>query len=634
MAEKPTKIQRLRYAFDNTMAAGPVALIMWLVIATAIVIVIATLLLHFGGIGPEDGAPLKDDEALWASLMRTLDAGAVGADVGWGFRAIMLVVTFWGIFVVSSLIGILSAGVQQKLDELRKGRSIVLEHGHTVILNWSPSIFDIIGELAVAHADDRKFRIVVLAQKDKVEMEDELGAKLDLPGNVRVICRSGDPTDLNDLKIVNLENSGAVIVVASDEPGADSQSIKTILALVYDPNRRKEPYRIAAEFRSAANAAIGKDVGGTEAQIVQADDLLSRIIVQCSRQAGLSAVYSELLDFAGCEIYTLNIPELHGRPYSDAVMAFDKGAIIGICDPQGNVTLNPPMEHIISPQMRAVMIVEDKKSVHLSSTKSRMVDLSSVREAPAKNQGPERTLILGWNRRAPTIVAELASYMTPGSTLTIAADMPDLEQRTAGIVLPNDNLKVFFVVSDTGQQATLGKLDVLSYDHVIVLAYSDELSMQAADTRTLVTLLHLRRVSASAGKHINIVSEMTDIRNRELADITQADDFVVSNRLVSLMLAQASENEATAAIFKDLLDEDGSEIYMRPVEDYVSIAQPVNFFTITESARRRGETAFGYWRKPNSGADTGAPTGVILNPVKAEHVLFAKGDHVIVLAAA
>ena len=39
----------------------------------------------------------------------------------------MLVVTLGGIFVVSALIGVLSAGVDSKLDELRKGRSRVLE---------------------------------------------------------------------------------------------------------------------------------------------------------------------------------------------------------------------------------------------------------------------------------------------------------------------------------------------------------------------------------------------------------------------------------------------------------------------------------------------------------------------------
>ncbi len=154
--------------------------------------------------------------------------------------------------------------------------------------------------------------------------------------------------------------------------------------------------------------------------------------------------------------------------------------------------------------------------------------------------------------------------MAPGSVLTIAASTPEFEAEIAALALPNDNMTVSHVVIETSSKSALEALDIPSYDHVLVLGYSDHMSMQSADTRTLITLLHLRKIAESAGLHINVVSEMTDVRNRELAEVTRADDFVVSNKLVSLMLAQASENEFMAAIFDELLDVEGSEIYMRP----------------------------------------------------------------------
>ena len=55
---------------------------------------------------------------------------------------------------------------------------------------------------------------------------------------------------------------------------------------------------------------------------------------------------------------------------------------------------------------------------------------------------PERTLILGWNRRGPIITYELSRYVAPGSILTIAADTPDLEQEVAGLPVVGDNLSV------------------------------------------------------------------------------------------------------------------------------------------------------------------------------------------------
>src|SRR3546814_19921710 len=80
-----------------------------------------------------------------------------------------------------------SSDLEEKLDELRKGRSRVLETEHTIILNWSPSIFDVISELVIANQSRRNPRIVIMANKDKVEMEDEIATKVTEIG--RASCR-------------------------------------------------------------------------------------------------------------------------------------------------------------------------------------------------------------------------------------------------------------------------------------------------------------------------------------------------------------------------------------------------------------------------------------------------------------
>ena len=168
---------------------------------------------------------------------------------------------------------------------------------------------------------------------------------------------------------------------------------------------------------------------------------------------------------------------------------------------------------------------------------------------------------------------------------------------------------------------------------MLVLGYSDHMDAQGTDTRTLVTLLHLRKIAEAAGAHINVVSEMIDVRNRELAEVTRADDFVVSNKLVSLMLAQASENENIGAIFGDLLDEQGSEIVMRKAESYLELGQPMTFYTVTEACRRRGEVALGHVRKrPGMDMDPRKMGGVTVNPKKSETLTYEAGDKIIVLA--
>lgn len=629
---KPGLGARLRYAFDRSMAAGTIALIAWLGLLSLLIIAVAGLFVALIRVAPEGGEPMGFVEAAWASLMRTLDPGTMSGDAGWSFRLIMLLVTLAGIFIVSALIGVLSSGLASRLDELRKGRSIVLERDHTIIFNWSPSIFDVIAELVIANESRRRPRIVVMSGKDKVEMEDEIAAKVPDTKNTRIICRSGDPTDLYDIGIVNPATARSIIILAPEEEDADSRVIKTILALVDDPGRRAARYLIAAEIREAQNAEVARVVGGPEVQLVLADDLLSRIAAQSMRQPGLSAVYTELLDFHGCEIYTVEQPALTGKTFGEALFAYETSTLIGLCGADGVVSLNPPMETMIEAGMKAIVIAEDDDRIEVSEHAS--AEPLAVPAPPAiPAAAPERTLMLGWNRRGPRIALELSRYVAPGSLLTIAADTPALAADFAGLALAGDHLRVELKRIDTSRHGEIEALDPTSYDHVLVLGYSDDMAAQPADTRTLVTLLHLRRLVEGAAGRISVVSEMIDVRNRELAEVARIDDFVVSNKLVSLMLAQASENEHLEEIFRDLLDEEGSEICLRAAADYVALGENASFHEVTRAAAARGEVAIGHHIPSRAGApDARRMGGIVINPPKAEPVAYTAQDRIIVLA--
>ena len=208
--------QKLHYKFDNLMSRGTVALIGWLGSLSLILVTAAGIIITITGFSQDESESLGFIEAAWESLMRTLDPGTMGGDTGWGFRIIMLSVTLGGIFIVSTLIGVLASGISTKLDELRKGHSFVVEKNHTLILGWSEKIFPIISELVIANENQKNPVIVILASKDKVEMEDELATRVPVIKNTRVICRSGNTIDLYDLEIVNPHDSKSIICLASE----------------------------------------------------------------------------------------------------------------------------------------------------------------------------------------------------------------------------------------------------------------------------------------------------------------------------------------------------------------------------------------------------------------------------------
>jgi voltage-gated potassium channel Kch len=623
---KPSFLDRARYFFDNTMSRGPIALIGWLALLSAVVIFVVAIFVWGVGIAAE--ATLSDQ--MWAYMMQALGGYDPMSDANWSFRLSTLVVTFTGIFVTSTLIGVLTAGIEGKLEDLRKGRSKVIELNHTVILGWSPQVFSIISELVIANESQPKSCIAILSDRDKVEMEDEIRDKVGSTGRTRIVCRTGSPMDMNDLDLVSLQTSKSIVVLAPEDDDPDASVIKTLLAITKSPGRRPEPYHIVAEIHNAKNLAVARMIGQEEAELMFVGDLIARITAQTCRQSGLSVVYTELMNFEGDEIYFQKEPNLVGRTFGEALLAYEHSAVMGLCFQDGQVKLNPPMDTVIQAGDQVIAISEDEDTLVLSGSVDFGIDEAAICTPQPAEQMPEQVLILGWNWRAPTIISELDGYVAPASSVILVTDHTDCDAELTQCCGELQNLSLDLRQGDIADRGLLDDLPFDEIDHVILLSCLD-LGAQLADARTLVTLLHLRDIAGGLARPFSIVSEMRDIRNRQLAEVTRADDFVISDKLISLILSQISENKALRPVFDDLFDPEGAEIYLKAASEYVELGRSVSFYTVVEAARRRDEIALGYRLHVQSG-DVARAYGVAINPNKAIPVAFAERDRVIVLA--
>jgi ion channel POLLUX/CASTOR len=625
---------RLRYAFDNFMARGTVALIGGLFVVSVLLILAISFVVALSGTLLEHDATSGIDfiELVWLSVLRTLDPGTMGGDVGSvPFVLSMLAVTLGGIFIISTLIGIISSGIEGKLADLRKGRSRVVETDHTIVLGWSGQVFAVINQLAAAYADERGHCVVVLAARDKVEMEDQIGARLVSGSQLRIVCRKGSPIDLDEIDIASPQTSRAIIVLAPDEADPDAEVIKTLLAITNAANRRPEPYHIVAELSEPRNAEVARLASRGEAQIVLPGDLIARICAQTCRQPGLSIVYSKLLDFTSDDIYFVPHMGLAGSTFGEALHAFRRACLIGVEPADGRPTLNPPMDRLIGSDEQLIVLAADRSAARLIPPPAAGPQLDQIIEPAPASHVPERTLLLGWNRLTPRLLTELDRYVPAGSILTVVADVPAATEQLAELQPRLSCQAAAVIVGDTSDRALLDRLDLASYQHVIIVAYSDLLDEQRADAKTLMTLLHLRDIASRLERPFSIVTEILDVRNRNLAQATRADDFIVSELLASQTVAQLATNRQLKPVLDDLFDADGSEIYLRPASQYVVPDAAVDFHTVVEAARRRGEVAVGY-RLADAADDPAADYGIVLNPLKTAEVALGTDDRVIVLA--
>lgn len=635
--KKVTVWERWRYAFDNFMAKGTISLIGGLAVVSGLFILVMAGLVTAIGLSPAD-SPWDFPEALWETLMRTLDTGTVGADKGWFFRLVMLFVTFGGIFVISTLIGLLGSGIEGKLQELRKGRSRVIETNHVVILGWSLQIFTLLSELVLANANVADSCIVILSDLDKVEMDDTIKERLGKTKQTRIVCRTGNTSDIDDLAMVGVQTARSIIVLNPETASSDIQLIKTLLAIVNLPREAPQPYHIVAQVHSPKTLEVVNLIGGNQVETLLTSDLISRIMVQTCRQSGLSAVYMELLDFEGNEIYFQKEPKLQGKTYGEILLAYGNAAVMGIKESDGVVYLNPESARVLPPGAEIILIAEDDHTAQVVENTEQEVNQGSIVTPQLLAPVAEKTLILGWNNYVPQTIRQLDAYVAANSLVTVVADSPQGTEIIAAHSQNFVNQQVTFHQGDPTDRETLEQLEIQQYDHIIVLCNAG-LDPEEADAQTLVTLVQLRDLadksrSNSPGERLRqrpIVAEILDVRNQALAQVARPDDFVISEQIISRLLAQVAEQKSLNQVFNYLFSPEQAEVYLKPIGNYVKIGEPVNFYTLAAAARSQGESAIGYRLQVNAGNATKS-YGVVINPAKADVVTFRESDRLIVVA--
>ena len=595
------------------------------------VLFFATLVLLLN-ISPDGQADLGFLETVWMSVMRTLDPGTMGEDRGWAFRLVMFFVTAYGIVMLTTFIGLVSNGILTKAIELRKGRSKVLEKNHVLILGWSSKIHTIISELVIANENQRRPVIVILANKDKVQMEDAVKNKVPNCKNTKLIFRSGNPIDIQDLEITNFEQAKSIIVLGKKSENSDAEIIKVILAITKNLKSDDAHYHVIAEINNKKNLEVAKMIGRGGVELILSDEFISRIMVQTSRQAGLSVVYTDLLDFEGDEIYFTREPRLFGKTFKDALFSYNKSSVIGIQTAKREVVLNPPGDTILEDGTKIITISQDDDKV-IYNNQSSPIQQELICNDNFSEYQHDNILILGWNRRAKIIIRELSSYAHSSATITIVAELKNMDSIIADLNEQCPNTDIKYIRANTADREVLENIDVNNFDHLIILSYQDNYGVQQADAKTLITLLHLRNIADTWGMMLNVVSEMLDAKNRELAKVTKADDFIISDNIISLIISQVAENKYLMSVFEQLFKAEGNEIYLKPAINYVEMDTELNFYTVLESALQKGQIAIGY-RLMENFRDESKNYGIVLNPVKSTKVTFSAVDFIIVISQA
>ncbi|KAI8567096.1 hypothetical protein RHMOL_Rhmol02G0094800 [Rhododendron molle] len=644
--------KQIAYRVDVFLSVHPYAKPMSLLVATLLLICLGGLAL-FGV--TEDSLT----DCLWLSWTYVADSGNHTNSEGLGPRLVSVSISFGGMLIFAMMLGLVSEAISEKFDSLRKGRSEVVEQNHTLILGWSDKLGSLLNQLSIANENLGGGIVVVMAERDKEEMELDIAKmEFDFRGT-SVICRSGSPLIVADLKKVSVSKARAIIVLADDGNAdqSDARALRTVLSLT----GVKEGLRghIVVELSDLNNEVLVKLVGGDLVETVVAHDVIGRLMIQCARQPGLAQIWADILGFENCEFYIKRWPQLDGMQFEDVLVSFPDAIPCGVkvASYGGKIILNPDESYVLQEGDEILVIAEDDDTYSPST-------FPTVKEAPFIDitrpaRKPQKILLCGWRRDIDDMIAVLDAFLAPGSELWMFNEVLENEREKKLIDggLDITRLVNISIVNREGNAVIRRHLESLpleSFDSILILAdESVEDSAMQADSRSLATLLLIRdiqakrlpfrearvsqghRGSSSPGSWIGdmqqasdksvIISEILDPRTKNLLSMSKISDYVLSNELVSMALAMVAEDRQINDVLEELFAEEGNEMHIRQADLYIQEGEELSFYEVLLRARQRREIVIGY-RLAN------AEKAVINPPAKNEQRRWSVKDVFVVIA--
>lgn len=581
---------------------------------------------------------------VFIAFLELTDPGSMTQDIGSEpvVKIFAVIAGLAGFILLSALIAFITNALDQRMQQLRKGHSQVIMEDHALILGWNERIVDIARELILAFESEPTSGIVILAEQDKEMMDDYLS--LNLPDTLRtkVVTRSGRPNALVNLRIAAIDSAKSIIVLAGAEPTAtknerdrsDIDVIKTLLAATSVLDEQCEAPVVAevyADDRRQLAQAIHPNVTS-----IDSSEMLAKILVQTSRSEGLAVVYEEMLSFDGSEIYFYQHPALVGRVFGHLSFSMLDGVAMGIVDAEGQIDLNPESTTVLGPADQLIVLATDDSTIDVATAP--LFGYHAFNPSGLRTEGRiERELLIGWTPKVETIVSEYSDYVHEGSSVDILLRAPSEQARATAqqLQVRSDNLEVRLLEADPFDRDELLALRPFDYDNIIILSEAGGTdTAEWVDSETLLLLLQLQQLFREQPQppSTKLIAEVLDSRNRELIAQTGTKEFIISNRLISMITAQLSENGAMRDVYDNLFSEDGSEVYLKPISLYFEQIPPESTFAdLIAAAMWRGEIALGI-RSHSLGDDPNRNFGVRLIPPKDEVMALHPRDSLVVLA--
>jgi len=582
-------IDRFRFLIERQLSHGPFNQLLIVTAVIGLVSLVGGGLVLLSGIDDENL-----QESVWWAFLRLSDPGYLGDDEGIWRRIVSTALTIAGyVLFMGTLVAIMTQWLLRKMRLLEQGLTPVAYRGHVAVLGWSSRSLPLLKELLEqASLRGLKHRlkgkpIAVLADDitngplEQVQGDRQLRSKFR-----RLVLRSGSVLNPDHIDRVNVTEADTIVIPSSGHTGslltADAETVKTLASLRGRVLNSKRYPLVVAELQDSRKISIARQAYPGTLHVVASDIAVSRALARSLVTQGMSKVLNNLLvDPAGAQFYVLSIPEMALNKWSAVQSYLSHGIACGLYNTERGLNLNPSSGLPVKPGDRVIILARSvpeflskpQRTTRVNQTEGELnATASALRKTDSFGAGSKRVLMLGWNKRVPALVEEIAGYgdlrcdITSVSTTPIEDRQQELNDRLtekAYVSAPN----IEFHQADYTYEHVLRQYEPSEYDVVLMFSSDRSLSGEEADARTIVGYLVLEKLLSKVDATPRVILELSDASNEAFVT-AKNNEVLISSLMVSHVLAQIVMYPELRYVYDELLAASGADISILPIAEH------------------------------------------------------------------